>query len=287
MTKPVPVAGLSELTGRYDLLLCDVWGVIHNGRWSFPEACEALTRWQETVGPVVLISNAPRPSAPIHAQLDSLKVPRSAWSTLVTSGDVTRDLLKQRAPGPAWAIGPDRDSPLYDGLGLHFAEPGDAKFITVTGPYDDTVETPEDYRERFEATAKRGLPMICANPDIVVKRVNTLIYCAGALAQLYEALGGPVEMAGKPYPAIYDLALAEGERLLGRPVDRARVLCVGDGIVTDVKGANAQGLDLLFVAAGIHGEHAVGEEGLDTAALEALLAEEGAAARWAIADLKW
>jgi HAD superfamily hydrolase (TIGR01459 family) len=287
MTKPLPVSGLSELTDRYDILLCDVWGVIHNGRWSFPEACESLTRWQETVGPVVLISNAPRPSSAIHSQLDALKVPRSAWSTLVTSGDATRALLSERAPGPAWAIGPDRDSPLYDGLGLEFSGPEAAAFITVTGPYDDTVETPEDYRERFEGAAERGLPMICANPDIVVKRGNTLIYCGGALAKLYEALGGPVEMAGKPYPAIYDLALAEGETLLGRPLDRRRVLCVGDGIVTDVKGANAQGLDLLFVAAGIHGEHAVGEAGLDTAALEALLAEEGASAQWAIADLKW
>jgi HAD superfamily hydrolase (TIGR01459 family) len=287
MTAPVPIHGLSELAGHYDVLLCDVWGVIHNGRWSFPEACAALVRWQAEVGPVVLISNAPRPSTAIHPQLDGLKVPRAAWSTLVTSGDVTRALLAERAPGPFWAIGPDRDSPLYDGLGLDFTGPEAAKFITVTGPNDDTVETPEDYRERFEAVAARKLPMVCANPDIVVKRGHTLIYCAGALAQLYETLGGPVVMAGKPFPAIYDLALIEAMNLLDRRVDPARVLCVGDGVATDVKGANAQGLDLLFVAAGIHGHHTVGDDGLDAAALETLLAEEGAKARWAIAELAW
>jgi len=287
MTAPVPISGLSQLADRYDLLLCDVWGVIHNGRWSFPEACAALVRWQAEVGPVVLISNAPRPSSAIHPQLDALKVPREAWSTLVTSGDATRALLAERAPGPAWAIGPERDSPLYDGLGLDFAGPDAAKFITVTGPYDDTVETPEDYRERLAAAAARGLTMVCANPDIVVKRGETLIYCGGALAGLYEALGGPVLMAGKPFGPIYGLALIEAESLLGRPLDRRRVLCVGDGVVTDVRGANAQGLDLLFVAAGIHGAEAVGEAGLDAAALEALLAAEGASATWAIADLVW
>jgi len=287
MTTPVPVSGLSELAGRYDLLLCDVWGVIHNGRRSFPAACEALARWQAEVGPVVLISNAPRPSSAIHPQLDALKVPRAAWSTLVTSGDATRALLAERAPGPAWAIGPERDAPLYDGLGLSFSGPDEAKFITVTGPYDDTVETPEDYRERLAAAAARGLTLVCANPDIVVKRGETLIYCGGALAELYEALGGPVLMAGKPFGPIYDLALAEAKTLLGRPLDPARVLCVGDGIATDVKGANAQGLDLLFVAAGIHGADAVNGGALDAAALESLLSMEGASAAWAIADLVW
>ena len=287
MTAPVPVSGLSALADRYDLLLCDVWGVIHNGRRSFPEACAALARWQAEVGPVVLISNAPRPSSAIHPQLDGLKVPRAAWSTLVTSGDATRALLAERAPGPAWAIGPERDSPLYDGLGLAFTGPEAAKFITVTGPYDDTVETPEDYRERLTTAADRGLTMVCANPDIVVKRGNTLIYCGGALAELYATLGGPVLMAGKPFAPIYDLALVEAETLLGRPLDRRRVLCVGDGIITDVKGANAQDLDLLFVAAGIHGADAVGETGLDAVALEALLAAEGASAAWAIAELAW
>jgi HAD superfamily hydrolase (TIGR01459 family) len=287
MTAPVLAAGLSQLADRYDVLLCDVWGVIHNGRRSFPDACAALVRWRAQVGPVVLISNAPRPASAIHPQLDALQVPREAWSTLVTSGDATRALLAERAPGPAWAIGPERDAPLYDGLGLEFTGPDAARFIAVTGPYDDTVETPEDYRERLAAAAGRGLEMVCANPDMVVKRGDHLIYCGGALAALYETLGGPVLMAGKPFAPIYDLALAEAGTLLGRPLDKARVLCVGDGVITDVKGANAQGLDVLFVANGIHGAETTGQAGLDPAALDAILAAEGAHARWAIHELAW
>lgn len=287
MTAPTPISGLSAVADLYDVLLCDVWGVIHNGREHFPAACAALARFRATRGPVVLISNSPRPSPAVIEQLDDLGVPRETWSALVTSGDATRALLAARAPGPAWAIGPERDGALYEGLGLDFAGPEDAAFISCTGPYDDDVETPEHYRERLTAAAARGLEMICANPDIVVQRGDRLIYCGGALAQLYAQLGGPVAMAGKPHPAIYDLSVAEAERLTGGAVARERILCVGDGVVTDVKGANAQGLDVLFIAAGIHGADAVGAGGLDAAAAEALLARDGVSATWAMADLEW
>lgn len=282
------IAGLSDLADRYDVLLCDVWGVVHNGRESFPVSCAALARWRAEVGPVVLITNAPRPHGPIVGQLDSLAVPRAAWSEIVTSGDATRALIAQRAPGPAWTIGTERDAVLYDGLGLaQQMTPQGAAFIAITGPYDDDVETPEDYRERLTAAAGQRLPMICANPDIVVHKGEKLIYCAGALAQLYGTLGGEVIMAGKPHGPIYDLALAKAEGLLGRPLDRARVLCVGDGLATDVKGANDQGLDVLFVASGIHGAETITPAGLDQGATEALLQTHGRTATWAIADLIW
>lgn len=282
------IAGLSDLADRYDVLLCDVWGVVHNGRESFPVSCAALARWRAEVGPVVLITNAPRPHGPIIDQLDSLGVPRAAWSEIVTSGDATRALIAQRAPGPAWTIGTERDSVLYDGLGLaQQLNPVGAAFIAITGPYDDDVETPEDYRERLTAAAEQGLPMICANPDIVVHKGEKLIYCAGALAQLYGTLGGEVIMAGKPHGPIYDLALAKAGGLLARPVDRARVLCVGDGLATDVKGANDQDLDVLFVASGIHGAETITSAGLDQGATEALLQTHGRAATWAITDLIW
>lgn len=282
-----PISGLADLTDRYDVLLSDVWGVIHNGRESFPAACAALARWRAERGPVVLISNSPRPSADVVAQLDSLGVPREAWSAFVSSGDATRVLLAQHAPGPAWRIGPDRDAPLYAGLPLEFSNAEAARFISVTGPYDDEVETPEDYRAPLAAAAARGLEMICANPDLVVQRGDKLIYCGGALAQLYEQLGGKVLMAGKPHPAIYDLCLAEAQALLGRPVDRARVLCIGDGLPTDLKGANAQELDVLFVASGIHGDETIGPDGLRPDATEAFLKAGGVTATWAIADLAW
>lgn len=284
---PVPVRGLSELASRYDVLLCDVWGVIHNGRESFGAACEALARFRAEVGPVILISNAPRPHPPIVEQLDSLKVPRASWTKLVTSGDATRALLAERAPGPVWAIGPERDSVLYEGLGLVQGGPADAAFISVTGPYDDENDEPTDYRDRFAACVARGLELICANPDIVVQRGDKLIYCGGALAQLYESLGGRAVMAGKPYPPIYDMALGEAEAALGRPLQRGRVLCVGDGLPTDIRGANAQGLDVLFVANGIHGGETVGAEGLNRAVVADLLHQESLHANWVMADMVW
>jgi len=269
------------------VLLCDVWGVIHNGRESFPEACAALARFRAEVGPVILISNAPRPHAPIIEQLDSLQVPRAAWTKLVTSGDATRALLAERAPGPVWAIGPARDAVLYEGLDLEFAEPEDAAFICVTGPYDDEREEPGDYRERFLDCVARGLDLICANPDIVVQRGDRLIYCGGALAELYDALGGRAVMAGKPHLPIYQMALQEAAAELGRPLDPARVLCVGDGLPTDIRGANARGLDVLFVANGIHGAETVGPDGLLMPVVEDLLRQEGLQANWAIADMIW
>jgi ribonucleotide monophosphatase NagD (HAD superfamily) len=220
-------------------------------------------------------------------QLDHLAVPRKSWSVMVTSGDATRTLLAERAPGPAWAIGPERDAPLYEGLGLTFAGPERAAFISCTGPYDDEAETPEDYRDRFVAAIGRGLEMICANPDSVVQRGSALIYCGGALAEFYAALGGRALMAGKPFAPIDDLALAEAGRLLGRPLDAARVLAVGDGIATDIRGANAQGLDVLFIAGGIHSGEMIGDGGLDDAAVERALGAQAAQAGYAMAELAW
>jgi HAD superfamily hydrolase (TIGR01459 family) len=289
MTQLSALEGLGHIAADYDILLCDVWGVIHNGRESWPAACEALTRFNAEGGQVVLISNSPRPADDVVAQLDALGVPRSAWRGFVTSGDATRAELARRAPGPAWLIGPERDAPLYAGTGVIPAgDAAEARFISVTGPFNDEVDTPEDYRDRFAPAAARGLELICANPDRVVQRGDRLIYCAGSLADLYESLGGPVVMAGKPFAPIYDLALAEAARLAGGPVDRSRILCIGDGVVTDVLGANGQGLDCLFVASGIHGDLARGPDGrVDVARAGALLAAEGAHARYALLDLVW
>jgi HAD superfamily hydrolase (TIGR01459 family) len=275
MTETLP--GLSAIADRYDAVLCDVWGVIHNGREAFPVPCEALIRFAAERGPVVLISNAPRPAAAVHDQLRQLGVPDAAWSGFVTSGDATRALLAARAPGPVFALGPDRDLPLYDGLDLDFASLDDAAFICCTGLFDDDVETAEDYSTALAPAAARGLDFICANPDLVVNRGERLIPCAGAIAALYEQLGGRVLMAGKPFAATYDLALAEVDRLAGRPVDRTRVLCIGDGVGTDVLGANRQGLDCLFITGGIHGAEAADE----------VLAKARAHAAYAMAGLGW
>jgi len=289
MSLPHPLPSLSAVAGDYDVLLCDVWGVIHNGRESWPGPCEALERFNAGGGHVVLVSNSPRPADGVIAQMDALGVPRESWRAVVTSGDATRMALAERAPGPVWKVGPDRDAPLYEGLGLDTAKgPEDAGFISVTGPYDDEVETPEDYRERLSVAAERGLELICANPDRVVQRGDRLIYCAGSLADLYESLGGRVTMAGKPFGPIYDMAVKAAETLRGRPVNRSRVLCIGDGVVTDVLGANRQALDCLFIAQGIHGDKARGADGaLDPARAAELLKAETTYARYAALDLGW
>ena len=289
MSQTQIISGLGEVAGRYDALLCDVWGVVHNGRERFDAACEAMIRFGRERGPVVLISNAPRPPEAAKPQLRELRVPNEAWSAFVTSGDATVAELRGRAPGPAWAIGPERDLSLYEGTGVTLAEgPEDAAFISCTGLVDDDVETPEDYRADLALAAGRGLPMVCANPDRVVHKGETLIFCAGALADLYETLGGQVVMAGKPFAPIYRVAMAEASRLLGRPPDPARVLCVGDGVGTDVRGANGQGLDCLFITGGIHGADLLDDTGETVPTnLERFLAREGAQAAYALPKLRW
>ena len=289
MTLPVVLNHLSAVADDYDVLLCDVWGVIHNGRESWPAACDALTRFNEKGGHVVLISNSPRPSSDVISQLDGLDVPRSSWKRFVTSGDATRAELAKRAPQAALAIGPDRDATTYEGTGLQLVDTVEgADFVSVTGLVDDATETPESYRAILSEAADKGLDLICANPDRVVQKGDNLIYCAGALADLYEELGGKVIMAGKPYAPIYDLALIEAEALMGRPVDRSRVLCIGDGVITDVVGAQSQNLDCLFIAQGIHGDKVKGEDGsLNPSGAGDLLKAENTTARYAALDLAW
>lgn len=289
MTELTVLSGLSDVADDYDVLFCDVWGVIHNGRESFAPALDALSAFRRTRGPVVLVSNAPRPSRDVVPQLRALNVPDDAWSAFVTSGDASRVELAKRSPGPAWAVGPARDAALYEGLGLDFVEtPEAAAFVSCTGPFDDDLETPEDFRARFKVCVDLGLEMVCANPDRVVQRGDKLIYCAGALADLYAELGGSVIMAGKPYPPIYTIAREAAVRVKGSALDDRRILVIGDGVPTDVRGANDQGLDCLFIAAGIHARDAEDASGrFDKARAEALLRRAKAQARYAQRELCW
>ncbi len=289
MISPHLLAGLSEVADRYDALLCDIWGVVHNGREPFSAGCAALARFRSERGPVVLISNSPRPGEDVVLQLAGLGVPREAWSSVVTSGDATREALKARAPGPAWAVGPMRDAPLYEGTGMKFAEvPEEAAFVSCTGLFDDDVETPDDFRERLKLCVDRGLVMVCANPDRVVQRGTKTIFCAGALADIYLQFGGEVVMAGKPYAPIYGRAYAEVDRLLERSGLRTRLLAIGDGLRTDVEGANTQGLDVLFTAAsGVHAAEVLQGGALSLDLTEAVLASAGAQANYVMAELAW
>lgn len=267
----VPVlAGLSGVADKYDLLICDVWGVVHNGRRAYPRACEALVRFRGKGGTVVLVSNAPRPADRVASMIERLGGNSAAWDDIVSSGDLTRMEVAAR---PGWAvfhIGPERDQPIYAGLDVSFAGPADAAYMVCTGFANDEIETPEDYRPELEIAASRGLLMICANPDLVVERGDKLIPCAGAMAVFYEKLGGPVLYAGKPHPPVYEETLRRAEKLRGAPVAKNRVLAIGDAIRTDVTGAATMGFPCLFVARGIHAhELGLADGPLDPARLAA------------------
>lgn len=274
---------LSELAANYDALLCDAWGVIHDGVRLFDGVAEALTAFRRTRGPVVILTNAPRPSSIIPAQLDRIGLPRDAWDAVVTSGDATRALVAARLPAPALKIGPPKDDPLFDGLDIRFVGADEAAFIVCTGLRDEFAEKPADYQDELAAAAARGLVMICANPDRVVNWGGRMVWCAGALADVYADLGGAVEQGGKPHAPIYTLAKSAAENAAGKAIAPARLLAVGDGLATDVLGANRFGIDAVYVA-GAGGVH---EGAADPAALEALLSREGLSAVATMERLKW
>lgn len=282
------IQGLSSIAPAYKGILCDVWGVIHNGVATNPGAGEALSRFRAEGGRVVLITNAPRPSGPIHEQLADLGLDRSAYDRIVTSGDVTRQLLLDRAVRSIIHIGPDRDLSLYEGTGISIVEdPAEAGMVVCTGLADDTSESPEDYHNQLKALAAHGLTMVCANPDIVVERGDQLIWCAGALARDYKAFGGEVAILGKPHAPIYENALGQLGELLGRPADKSEVLAIGDGLPTDIRGAHDQALDVLFVTAGIHAADFGETEAPDDTLVAERLAAEGLKARAAMPRLVW
>lgn len=275
----------SDVAGHYDAALCDVWGVVHNGRSAFARATDALVRFRAMGKPVILLTNAPRPGFVIPPQLDRLGVPRAAWDAIVTSGDVSHAEIAARAPGPMFKLGPEKDLDLYAGLAVDFvADMAAARTIVCTGPFDEARETPEDYRGRLADAIAAGAEMICVNPDKIVRFGDRLIYCAGALAELYAELGGRVITAGKPHAPIYAAALARLAEIAGRAMDPARVLAIGDGHETDVLGANRAGIDCLFIAAGIHAGRLAD---FSVATLEAILAEAGARAQFAARELGW
>jgi len=272
---PRLIEHFSTLVASYDIVLSDVWGVVHNGVAAYPEAGEALARFRAGGGTVVLVSNSPRPGEPVKRQLDHFGVIREAYDGIVTSGDVTRGVLSERPGANVLHIGPPRDLSIFDGLDIHFTTLAAADCVVCSGLFDDEVETAEDYRDLLGQLRARRLPMICANPDVVVERGDRLVYCAGAIADLYVTMGGEVLYAGKPHRPIYDLALKECAARRGAPCDLTRVLAIGDSVRTDFKGALAIGVDCLFVTAGIHAEELGGHDRPDLAALAAMFAEAG------------
>lgn len=253
MTSPLPsISGLADLAGRYDAVLSDVWGVVHNGVEAFPSAVDALSQFRKAGGKVVFITNAPRPSGPIVDMLDRLGVHRDAYDAIVSSGDATRTMIGKYRGRAIHHVGPaSEDDALYEGLGVRRAGADEAEVVVVTD-LDTDDDTPEMYRDRARQWLSRKLPMICANPDRVVEHGDKIIYCGGALGDLYAAMGGMVLMAGKPYQPIYEEAFRLAEEAAGKPLDKSRVLAIGDSVRTDATGAAKFGIDLLFVTGSIH-----------------------------------
>ncbi|MEP3048538.1 MAG: TIGR01459 family HAD-type hydrolase [Roseibium sp.] len=289
VSAPLLVDGLRTLAPQYKGILCDVWGVLHNGISAFDDAHKALRAYrEETGGKVVLITNAPRPAKYVGEMLDKLGVDPKAYDEIVTSGDVTRDILVAQGSKTLLHIGPNRDQPLYHNLEAAFTYNDDeAEAISCTGLADDETETPDDYRDRLQRLADRKLQMICANPDIVVERGDKLVWCAGAIARLYEDLGGEVTILGKPHAPMYQTAMKRLENLFGAPVSKRDVLAVGDGLPTDIRGAVSQDIDVLFVTAGIHASDFGPTDAPQEELIQSRLVEEGLRARAAVPRLVW
>lgn len=289
MSLPRLISGLSELAPHHDALICDVWGVVHDGQRHHPAAAEALTRFKEHHGPVVLLTNAPRVPEEVAAQCASYGLPPDCYDAIVSSGGAAREELARRSADhcvPIYYIGPDRDLPMIRGLNVRRASIAEAEVALAIGLRDDMVETPADYDDELAEMKAKGLPMLCANPDLVVHRGERLLYCAGALAANYEKLGGEAIYYGKPHRPVYESALAataQAAKAAGKPRPK-RPLAVGDGLLTDIKGANGAGLEVLFVADGVHGEEV---EPYSAEHLAALFTRFGAKAGSVTRRLAW
>jgi HAD superfamily hydrolase (TIGR01459 family) len=255
------IRSLADLSGRYDAVFCDLWGCLHNGQTAYPAAVSALQGFRNAGGKVVLLTNAPRPMASVIKQLQALSVPPDAWDIVVTSGDAAQMGMLSGAVGQmVHHIGAPKDEVFFTDFAddlrefaltqpvIHRVPLQEAQGIVCTGLKDDMTETPDDYRATLLMAKTLGLPMLCANPDIVVDLGDKRLYCAGALAQAYEQMGGTALYFGKPHPPIYDLAR---RRLTEAGVTDPQVLCIGDGIATDVQGGMGEGLDTIFITGGL------------------------------------
>jgi HAD superfamily hydrolase (TIGR01459 family) len=277
----------SPLARDYDVLLCDVWGVVHNGIAAFTKAADALARFRAGGGTVILITNAPYPADAVRRLLDHLGVRRDAYDAITSSGDVTRSIVEARLAEGVFHLGPQRDLPIFAGLNVTFAPVESADYVVCSGLVDDT-ETPENYRDVLAFMRRRSLFMVCANPDVLVERGDALIYCAGALADAYVALGGEVLYCGKPHAPIYEAALDKAAVFRGGEAPPlARVLAIGDSVRTDLKGAAGFRMDCLFVVSGLHAEQFGSFEAPDLASLKLVLAAAGAVPKAVMRQLVW
>ncbi len=280
------IQSLGEVANRYTGILCDVWGVLHNGKSVYQEAALALANYRELGGKVIMLTNSPRPEAGVIEQFDELGVDSNAYDGVVSSGDATRELI-QKTKGSVYHLGPSRDKPLFDGLDVALVSDEKCDVIVCTGLFNDEIETPEDYRNQLEKLAKRAVPFICANPDVVVHRGDQLIWCAGALEKLYSELGGQTLVAGKPHKPIYELGQQKINQIAGSSIAKSEILAIGDAMPTDVAGAQNNGYDLLYISAGIHYTEYGSQENPNEEHLAKFLTSHGAKPTVWMPRLRW
>ena len=278
------VEQLRDLVDGVEVVLSDIWGVVHNGLESFPEACAALHTYRRQGGTVILITNAPRPADSVQRQLRKLGVADETYDAIVSSGDLTRHFVAEHPGQKLFWIGAERHNSVHRGLDPTIAPLEAADYIICTGLFDDETESAEDYRAMLSLALKRKLPLICANPDIVVERGDRLIYCAGALAELYRELGGEVIFYGKPHRPIYERAMELAAERHRHAIQLNRVLAIGDSVRTDLDGAHGFGIDCLFVTRGIHSEEFEGLDQLDPASVKELF---GHPPKALMRELRW
>jgi HAD superfamily hydrolase (TIGR01459 family) len=276
----------SSIAASYDVVLCDIWGVVHDGIAAHAQACDALVRYRAGGGTVVLITNAPRPSPWVIRQLGRLGVPPEAYDDVMTSGDLTREVVAGKS-GAVFHIGPQRDISIFAGLDVRLTSVDTADYVVCSGLFDDTSETPDDYHDLVATMRGRDLFMVCANPDLVVERGDERVYCAGAIADLYGEAGGEVLYTGKPHRPIYDAALAKAVLARGEAVSSGRTLAIGDSLRTDMTGAQALGIDGLFVSGGIHAQELGQGRSPASDALGAMFAVAGVTPQSVTARLAW
>ncbi len=243
---------MKKLSETYPIWFSDIWGVVHNGEAPFQSAVTTLKNHRANGGTVILITNAPNTTPSVSQHLDQLGVDRNVFDDMVTSGDVTRDLILKHGGDKTYFIGTFRDHSIFKGLDVERVELKNAQSVVCTGLFNELAETAENYTEILVEMKRYNLTMICANPDKVVQKGDRLIPCAGVLAEAYEKIGGKVLMAGKPFTPIYDLAISKAQKKLGHAIDKSQILCIGDGPQTDVKGAADLGVPCVFITDGIN-----------------------------------
>lgn len=294
MTKLID--NLDQVSDRYEAVFCDLWGCLHNGVKPFAKAVAALETFHARDGKVLLLTNAPRPAPIVRQQLDTIGVARDLYDGIVASGDAARAALASGAFGTkVHHIGPPKDDSFfenletedfYQGLQIERVPLDEAESVVCTGLLDDRTETPDNYRAVLLEAKIRGLKLLCANPDIIVHFGDDTLFCAGALAAAYTEMGGESLYFGKPHPPIYELARNRLTAIAGRVIPDEKILCIGDGIRTDIQGAIAEGLDCLFITGGIASDQTMSGGRIDPARLSAYLEQVQLTPTYSIAHLR-